>query len=116
MFSASRLSAGNCVCVTGSDSQCDLRQLANVAELGVAGSVSLSKSPTTPYIKASVGPWRGHSSAVATGEQSAETGATFVAEGGYRIGHVELGVTVHRLDGSAAGAVDVTNLVFRALF
>lgn len=116
VFSASRLSTGNLVCLAGSNTQCDLRELANVAELGVAASVSLSTAQTTPFLEASVGPWRGHSSAVATGEQSGESGAMFAAEAGYRIRRVELGVTAHRLDGSASGVDYVTNLVFRALF
>jgi hypothetical protein len=93
-----------------------LRELADVAHLGVAANALFVASNTTPYVSASAGAWFGRDSGAAAGQQSGESGPTFVVEAGYRVQRFDIGLAVHDFDGSIRGAVHVVSIVGRARF
>lgn len=114
-LSGARLRTGSRVC-TLLDQQCDLRELANVAVVGIAATGALFASKTTPYIGVSAGAWIGRDSNSAAEQESTESGVMLAAEGGYRVRQFELGLALHQFDGTIRGAVNLLSLVVRVRF
>jgi hypothetical protein len=96
--------------------QCDLRELADAAGLGLAATAGLFASENTPYIAGSVGAWTGRASNRSPDQTSAQSGALLAAEAGYRVKQFEFGLGVHQLDGSVRSVVRLASIAIRARF
>lgn len=112
-FTAAHLRTGDRLCFSD---QCDLRELANVAGLGLAASASLRVADNTPYIAGSAGAWTGGASHRRPDQLSAQSGALLVAEAGYRMKQFECGLAIHQLDGSVHSVVRLASILIRARF
>jgi len=65
--------------------QCDLRELPNVAGIGLAAAAGLLPSENTPYVAGTIGAWTGRATYRRPDQSSSQTGALLVAEAGYRV-------------------------------
>jgi hypothetical protein len=107
--------ASDHVCLA-SQQPCDERDLAGVGALGIAVTGTPFVSATTPYLRASAGPWMGQYSGSRPDQQSSDTGVVVAMEAGCRLRHFELGVAGRQFDGAIHGSVHTVSVVFRGRF
>jgi hypothetical protein len=112
-ITGARISKDSRLCFSA---QCDVRELGEAASLGLAATAGLLPSEYTPYIAGSAGVWSGRASHRRPDQPSAQNGALLVAEAGYRVKPLELGLCVHQFDGSVRHVVRLASIVVRARF